>query len=260
MRLVCLGTGGWMFNTSRDTCTYSLMDGDSAILLDAGSGMKKLLEPPFDSLLKPIHKIVVMLTHYHLDHTIGLSFSPAVFADKDVTFYLPPGNVAGLSGKDFMAGYFGSHLFPVVVDALPFKTHFRELPVGEHRIGGMTVRVKRQTHTPFSMAFRFDDMLSYHTDTVYDETHADFSKGVKTILMGMWMLDEEVGNPPNLSFNGHTTVNGVKRIAPAMAPGRLLLIHHHPLYSFEKLKLGEATVRSAYPNAELAMDGSIYDL
>lgn len=260
MRLVCLGTGGWMFNSTRDTCAYAVVDGDSAYILDAGSGLKRLLEPPFNTLLSGIKKVFVLLTHYHLDHTIGLSFSPAVFANKDVTFLLPPEEVAGLSGKDFMAGYFGSHLFPVVVDALPFHTQVRELPVGEHRLNGMRVCVKRQTHTPFSMGLRFDDLVSYHTDSVYDETHAEFSEGVKTVLMGTWVHDEEVGNPPNYSFNGHTTVNGVKRLAARLTPPRLLLIHHHPLYSIEKLKAGEAIVRSECPGAQLALDGSVFTL
>ena len=60
-----------------------------ALLLDAGSGVGRLGEEPVARLLEGFDHLDVALTHYHLDHVVGLSYLPGVWRDKSVRLVGP---------------------------------------------------------------------------------------------------------------------------------------------------------------------------
>ena len=71
-----MGSGGWMPTESRETGCVLLRSHDSALLLDAGTGVRRLATQP--TLLEGATRLDVVLTHFHLDHVCGLSYLPAV--------------------------------------------------------------------------------------------------------------------------------------------------------------------------------------
>ena len=66
MRLHCLGTAGYHPSETRHTSCYFLPE--SGIVLDAGTGLFRL--PP----LIQTDSLDILLSHAHLDHTVGLTF------------------------------------------------------------------------------------------------------------------------------------------------------------------------------------------
>jgi len=67
MKLYFLGTNGW-FDTRLGNTLSVLLDTDKAyVVFDAGSGFYKL-----DRYIKENKPIIVLLSHFHLDHVIGL--------------------------------------------------------------------------------------------------------------------------------------------------------------------------------------------
>jgi ribonuclease BN (tRNA processing enzyme) len=72
----CLGTGGWMPTDRRETACYALRDGADLLVLDAGTGFRRLVTDP--ALLEGVERLHVVLTHFHLDHTAGLVCLPAL--------------------------------------------------------------------------------------------------------------------------------------------------------------------------------------
>jgi len=67
MKLHFLGTNGW-YDTSLGNTLSILLDTDKAyIVFDAGGGFYKL-----DRYIKENKPIIVLLSHFHLDHIIGL--------------------------------------------------------------------------------------------------------------------------------------------------------------------------------------------
>ena len=67
MKLHFLGTSGW-FDTTLGNTLSILLDTDQAyIVFDAGGGFYKL-----DRYIKENKPIIVLLSHFHLDHIIGL--------------------------------------------------------------------------------------------------------------------------------------------------------------------------------------------
>ena len=75
MELVLLGTGGYHPNEARHTAC--LMLPEHGILLDAGTALFRARE----HLRTP--ELVVVLTHAHLDHIVGLTFLFDVLDDRN---------------------------------------------------------------------------------------------------------------------------------------------------------------------------------
>src|SRR5206468_3540690 len=64
------GSGGGIPSSARETACLFVRDGDSGLLLDAGSGLRRLRDDP--ALLEGIERVDVVLTHFHFDHVCGL--------------------------------------------------------------------------------------------------------------------------------------------------------------------------------------------
>lgn len=75
MRAVSLGS--WMPAEGRETACVLLRRDHSVVLLDAGTGVRRLAGEHSD-LLARATRLDVLLTHFHLDHVCGLSYLPAL--------------------------------------------------------------------------------------------------------------------------------------------------------------------------------------
>ena len=73
-----LGAGGWIPTGTHATCSALLREGDAAVLIDAGSGIERLVADP--SLLDGVERLELVLTHFHLDHVVGLAYLPGCAA------------------------------------------------------------------------------------------------------------------------------------------------------------------------------------
>jgi ribonuclease BN (tRNA processing enzyme) len=70
-----LGSGGWIPTGRRETTSVLVRRGDRALLLDAGTGARRLVG---GDLLHGVARLDVVLTHFHLDHVCGLAYLPAL--------------------------------------------------------------------------------------------------------------------------------------------------------------------------------------
>ena len=67
MRIVFLGTNGWYANSLGNTSSIFVDSEDYYIILDAGDGIHKI-----DNIINDKKPIILLLSHLHLDHIIGL--------------------------------------------------------------------------------------------------------------------------------------------------------------------------------------------
>jgi glyoxylase-like metal-dependent hydrolase (beta-lactamase superfamily II) len=65
-----------MPSEQRETTCVLVRDGARALVLDAGSGLRRLVDEP--TLLDGVARLDVVLTHFHLDHVCGLAYTPAL--------------------------------------------------------------------------------------------------------------------------------------------------------------------------------------
>ncbi|MCX5706415.1 MAG: ribonuclease Z, partial [Candidatus Omnitrophica bacterium] len=86
MKLHFLGTNGW-YDTKLGNTLSVLLDTDKAyVVFDAGGGFYKL-----DKYIKNNKPIILLLSHFHLDHIIGLHTLNKFRFAQGIDIYGPPG-------------------------------------------------------------------------------------------------------------------------------------------------------------------------
>ena len=243
-----LGSGGWIPTDRRETSCVYARDGGDVLLLDAGSGLRRLVSEP--GLVEGVERLSIVLTHFHLDHTIGLLYVPAL-KDIPVREVWAPGQiVAGVPGVQLVHRL----LDPPLLAARPgdvlgdIFTGVHELENGRVEIGPFTLETRVQPlHTTPSVAFRLDGWLAYCTDTAHDDANAAFAEGAKVLLHESFWAGEATDD------RTHSAAGEAARIAVAAGVERLVLIHLHPRLEHDEHLLGFA--RPRFPGTEAGQDG-----
>jgi ribonuclease BN (tRNA processing enzyme) len=257
--LVPLGTNGFIPSFGRQTMSFLLVESGAALLLDAGSGVSRLLEGPVAKLLDGIERLDVLLTHYHLDHVIGLSYLPGVARDRRLRIFAPaPPLTEG--GPEALGALIAPPLFPITLDRWPMPVEVVPYGGPELEVGPFRLRVRAQRHPGGSAGVRVDDRLAYVTDTVVDPETARFARGVGTLLHEVWLTAAEAERE-DAGRTGHSAAPGVADLARRAEVGRLVPVHHHPRRSAAEIaELARDLAASSGREVRLAVEGEPLDL
>ena len=241
MRLTILGSAGWMPTDDRETACYAIRDEDRLLVLDAGTGLRRLITEP--TLLAGVRGIDLVLSHFHLDHVVGLSYLAGV--DRPVTVHGPGDWLYDRPTAEIL-----DELLRAPYQASQRVCSVRELAEDGLGWAGHRLRVRHQsTHTAPSVAYRLDDFLGYCTDTCHDPGNAEFTAGCELLLHEAWSTEDA-------SELGHSSAGQAADIARRAGVGRLLLIHLPPGRDAQTL-LAQAI--AGFPATALATDGSRFD-
>jgi ribonuclease BN (tRNA processing enzyme) len=258
VKLVALGTNGFYPARGRATMSFLVCDGARALLLDAGSGVARLGEEPVRELLAGVPRLDIVLTHYHLDHVVGLSYLPGVWRGRSVRVWGPapplvdgdPSALDRLLAPPFFPRL-GDWPLAISVHAYAASADLAEL--------GWDLTVRRQDHPGGSVGLRLGASLAYTTDTVGDLATAEFVAGVGLLLHELWWTDDELAAAA--SPGGHSAMTAVAEIARQAGVGRLAPVHHRPdrdLGAIANLAT-ELAARSGV-EVELLVEGQIVEL
>jgi ribonuclease BN (tRNA processing enzyme) len=258
--LIPLGTNGFIPSFGRQTMSFLLVDGARALLLDAGSGVGRLLEPAVARALEPCARLEILLTHYHLDHVVGLSYLPGVWRGRAVRLWCPAPPLVDAPPEEALDRLFSPPLFPLRLRELPLGVEVEPFGSPELEIDGWSLRFRRQIHPGGSVAVRVDDRLAYVTDTAVDDENAVFARGVDLLLHEAWLSDAQAVDV-DLRTQGHTPAGGVARVARAAGCRRVMTIHHHPARTDAEVgELARGIARLAGIPVEAAVEGRAYPL
>lgn len=221
-----LGTNGYFPTHGRQTMSFLLAAPGAALLLDAGSGVARLGEPAVRAHLDGVERLEILLTHYHLDHVVGLSFLPGVLGTLPVRIHapVPPLVAIGSEGLDRLLS---PPLFPVPVHRWPLPVEVAPYSGSRLEIGPFALALRAQKHPGGSVGVRLGDRLAYVTDTVFDAATIEFVRGVGTLLHEVWLDDVEAA-AADAGASGHSAASSVAQLARAAGVGRLCPVHHHP--------------------------------
>lgn len=226
MRLVPLGTNGFFPSFGRQTMSFLLLDDPSrrALLLDAGTGVGRLLEPRIATAIAGIEVLDVVLTHYHLDHVVGLSYLSQAWG-RDVRLWAPTEPLVDTTARAAIDRLLGPPLFPLELDRFPIAVEVREYD-GDIELLGRRIEVRRQRHPGGSVGLRIGELV-YATDTAADEATVDLARGARMLLHEVWLSDEEGRRQPR-QLEGHAALGDVLRLAESAGVESLAPVHHHP--------------------------------
>lgn len=239
MVLTHLGSGGWMPDDERETSAHLVTCGESAVLLDAGTGTRRLVTSP--GVLGGVRRLDVVLSHFHLDHVVGLGYLDAL-QGVEVRIWGPGRQLYGTPTRELLDRL----LAPPLLRADPTaELEVLELGPGAVELWVSTAHIRRQDrHTAPSLAVRLDDHLVYCTDTEHDPENAYFAAGASVLLHEAWGARGPVGV-------GHSSATEAAQVAAAAQVERLVLVHLPP--GRQQRPLLDAA-REVLPRSELAQD------
>ncbi len=236
-----LGTGGWIPTEKRETICVLVRDGDDALLLDAGSGLRHLVGGP--ALLEGVRRLDVLLTHFHLDHVCGLSYVPALPVVP--TIWAPGRWLYGRSSAELLEPLRVAPLSPFESEELG---EVQELVEGRQSIGRFEVAAKAQLrHWAPTAGLRVGDALALITDTAYDPGSAAFAVDVVHLLHEAWSSSDAP-----VASDGDATAADAGRVARAARARRLTLVHLDPRGLDEESLVADA--RRFFPDAQVGHD------
>jgi ribonuclease BN (tRNA processing enzyme) len=263
MYVTLLGTMGWMPSDRRETTSFLCHDEHLLFFLDAGTGLRRLLEAPQAALLEGHDEVHLFLTHYHLDHVCGLAYLPGVLPGRRLVIHAAEEAVTGVDPEGAIAGLLRKPYNPRDWDDLE-DIRVEPLAAGANEVAGHTVRVRAQQHSDISVAYRFDDELVLATDTRADPGTATFAAGASVLLHEAWYngadpLTEASALTQRPGYAAHSEAGAVARLAADAGVHRLVLMHLNPLHDDAYHERLAAAARAEFARAELHPDGAVLD-
>ena len=221
MRLDLIASGGWIPTSERETCCLLARDGEHALLIDAGTGIARLVERP--DLLAGIARLDIVLTHFHLDHVIGLAYLPGLALGAKPRLFGPGAALYGASTEEILSGLVTRPFFGAEVGDL--LEVCGELSEGEQELGGFALGCRAQhRHSDPTLAIRLGDELTYCTDTAFDEDNVAFARGTRVLAHEAWCTEDA---PADKAV--HSSAREAATVAEGAGAHALVLIHVNPL-------------------------------
>jgi ribonuclease BN (tRNA processing enzyme) len=218
--LTILGGGGWFPAFKRHTACALLRNGDTAIMIDAGTGVARMVERR--GLLDGVSRLDILLTHFHLDHIAGLAYLPALGLCEQTTIWGPGLLLYGKPTAVVLDQVSQQPLHPVPLEAQDIEV--RDIPPGELELAGTRVTIRRQDrHSAPTLGFRFGDELAWITDTAFDPGSGEFAAGCRVLAHEAWFTSAE---PRNADI--HSSAAQAAEVATRAGAQHLLLIHLPP--------------------------------
>jgi ribonuclease BN (tRNA processing enzyme) len=239
-----LGSGGFVPTDRRETACALLRSGAEALAIDAGTGAYRLRADP--ALLDGVDRLHVVLTHFHLDHTIGLFYLPGL--GPSVEIWGAGEALEGIPTSELVRRLLAPPFAPDGFLGNFASVH--ELVLEGTWIGPFWVQARIQRlHSNPSLALRVDDALVWCTDTAYDVENVEFARGARLLCHEAFRASDATDE------HGHTAAGEAARLAAAAEVDRLLLMHVNPCPGEDDGLLRFA--RRHFPASEVAWDGLV---
>ena len=236
-----------------------LLDGH-AVVLDAGTGIVRLLEPSVREALRPYRHLTIFLSHYHQDHVIGLAYLPGVWPTGTVTIYAPGAPLVDADAHATLSRLIGPPFFPLALHEFPATTDIVATTGAPVRIGSCEVTFRRQRHPGGLAGIRVGDVLAYVTDTSVQDETVDFVAGTRLLLHEVWSAGNNPSDASTLRA-GHSSLSGVAAIVSRARVAAVMPIHFHPERSGTEVRhLTESLERLSGVPAILPQEGCAYDI
>jgi ribonuclease BN (tRNA processing enzyme) len=247
--------------------TSFLVEGDAGerVLIDAGTGTRKLGQH-----LEQTHKaadVLLLLTHYHLDHVMGLPSLSLIYKEHWTIEIASPVR-QGLRVDEVMPRIFNKPFWPLQVEELGshvrFKTLDSETSLAPLRYGKLEIRWCPLHHPGGSTAYRIDEPASGASLVI--ATDMEWAESSPTEQSNLLKLADHASllamdgqfTPEDYAEHrgwGHSTWKECCDVARHAAVEKLLVTHHAPSRNDDALANVEDDLRACCPAAALAREG-----
>ncbi len=252
-----------------NTSCVEVTCGDRRIVLDAGTGLRRLGEQLMKGGGPEGLELDLLLSHCHWDHIQGLPFFvPAYLPSTKLRIH--GATSGGVSVAAALAHQMIAPVFPVRLDELSARMEFHEARPGRpFALGDAVVRAARGNHPGGVLAYRIDyagSSVVYATDTEHyacvDPALRALADGADVLIYDAQYTPEEYRGEPGRSKVGwgHSTYVAAAELAKASGVGRLVLFHHDPQRNDAGVAAVEGRARQLFARTVAAREGLALDL
>jgi ribonuclease BN (tRNA processing enzyme) len=249
------------------------LDGETALVLDAGTGIRRL---GFELIERGIRRVHLCLTHLHLDHLEGLRFfGPLWDEGVELDIWGPRSHLLTL--RERIARSFSPPLFPLDLRDVPAKVSFHDVTHTQWTIGGASITADFVLHPGPTVGYRIEASgasfayLPDHEPALAGAiaakpidwiSGAGVASGVDALIHDSQYFEDEYEQHVGW---GHSSVADAVAFARTVGARRLLLFHHEPRHGDRLLERLEDRAREladgsgAEPPA-LAHEGMAFEL
>jgi ribonuclease BN (tRNA processing enzyme) len=216
------------------------------------------VEPPLSTILDQIDDLHIVLSHYHLDHIVGLTWLPKVWP-KPFTLHAPEYPLSTSTADEALDRISCPPLFALPLSEYPGGVAVRPLSQKVFTIGDVEIQTLPQSHSGGSAGYRVGNAFAYITDvdTTNSDSHVTFVANVDLVLADA-MYDETAymqltDNMTKSADHGYAL--GVADMAANAGVQRLALVHISPEYPESRVKAMVAAAKEHFSDVFLPEDG-----
>ena len=249
-----------------NTTSLLIEQGQNIVIFDAGTGIIRLGEYLRDERPEA-REIHLFLTHFHLDHLMGMSFFHP-FSDKSYHIHIYYPDVTGIDINKTLFSMFEPPFSPIGRDGILANISLTPLDTRKEQAvalnGDLEVHSHYDRNHPVHgvMVFKAINQgkqLVFATDIEpngsYEKDLKAFIHGADVLIHDAQYLDSDYYNPdsPTKGY-GHSTFTMAVNNAIEEKAKKLYLFHHNPLYSDEKLEQILKDVRKQFKHTYLSKE------
>jgi phosphoribosyl 1,2-cyclic phosphodiesterase len=278
MRVTLWGTRGSLASPGPETTRYGgntscvevRADDGSLLVLDAGTGIRRL----GDAIADEIHRVDLLLTHFHMDHIQGLGFFEPLFRQANEVHIWGPSSTT-LDLRTRLSRYLSPPLFPVRLRDLPRHPVLHDVvSLGAFRIGPFAIEAELVCHPGPTVGYRIEAdgaSLAYMPDHEPALGLAELPSDPDQVP-GLGLAEEvdllihdamfSTAEYPRHVGWGHCSLAQAVAFASAARVKRFVTFHHHPGHADPELDRLFAEATSSPLPFELVrgVEGACFEL
>jgi phosphoribosyl 1,2-cyclic phosphodiesterase len=233
VRGTCPVSGENMRKYGGHTLCSSLEPSDGNILIiDAGTGIRHLGEKLQRKTSRKQVAIHLFLTHFHLDHIMGLPFFMPLYS-PEVTLNVYA-DCLPQKTEEFLNAFMGGPYFPISFQETQSKKIFKHVHTEGLEVGSTHVSLTPLHHPQGSVAYKIQSdgsTVVFATDTEHPEEGidtrlADFSAGADVFIYDAMFTPQEYES--GKKGWGHSTWLEGTKLARQAGVKKLFLSHFNP--------------------------------
>ncbi|HDY66909.1 MAG TPA: MBL fold metallo-hydrolase [Candidatus Scalindua sp.] len=241
MKIVFLGTNGWYDTKTGNTTCILIETKKEYIILDAGNGLYKI-----DRYIKAEKPIYLFLSHFHLDHIIGLHILNKFNFSQGIRIF-------GQLGTKNILKTIVNKPYTIPLAELPYNVEVYELFEGQHNIP-FSIKCKVLLHSSKCFGYRFElqgRVITYCPDTGVCENVIELAKDADLLITECSFKSGQYNEKWP-----HLNPEDAAQIAKQASAKKLALLHFDAnIYQrLQERKQAQKKARGIFSNTIVAVD------
>jgi phosphoribosyl 1,2-cyclic phosphodiesterase len=241
------------------TTCFSVETDRHVVIFDAGTGLNRLGCELADH--KNRRPILLLFTHFHLDHLIGLpNFKPLYDQHCDITVMGDGSRPEDWRGS--LKGFMANPLWPVSLDQLPASPRYKSLNGGMD-LGDLVISWCPTRHPQGGLAYRVVSggvSIAIVTDhecgcEQVDRRLESFCEGADLLILDAQYTPEEL---TRVQGWGHSSWQQAAGFARRCGARQMLLAHHDPARTDSEIDQIAAQAREIFAQTRAAAEGDVF--